>query len=278
MKTWLWMMALLGACASDVGDEGDMTVDPNAEDPGAIADTPPSADWTIVGNGVAYRQVNTGNGVLIAYGGYSAKLEYSAAWAEELVDAKLGGADVGHIYAVKGPQDASYSAREIGNTKLRAHLKALAGADGQIYIVAHSSGSFVAHELFGQAHNATDTTFLARISYANLDGGGTGLSNQIVDELGAATFVYARDPVKGRSQNAGSAIALATAYVMQGATKFEVTVNDTGCASGAGWCLHDVVITHRPHNPLSYDLARDYTDFVNRPVTTEYLDPLLPTP
>lgn len=280
MKTWLLLLAVLGACEFEQDAPGvdDSSEEEGGVDDGFIADTPMSPSWTTVGNGVAYEQVNTGDAVLIAYGGYSAQLAYSAAWAEELVDAKLGGAGVGHIYAVKGPADASYSAREIGNTKLRAHLKALANAGGPIYIVAHSSGSFVAHELFGQAHNAGDTAFLARISYANLDGGGTGLSNQIVNELGAATFVYARDPVAGRSQNASSAIALAAAYVMQGATKFEVTVSGTGCASGAGWCLHDVVITHRPHNPLKYDLARDYTDFVNRPVTTEYLDPLLPMP
>lgn len=280
MMKWLLLAAVLGACASE--DAGDMMVDPDAGDPGVFddgkGDSPPGADWAMVGNGVAYRQVNTGSAVLIAYGGYTAKLEYSAAWAEELVDAKLGGAEVGHIYAVKGPKDASYSAREIGNTKLRAHLEALADAGGPVYIVAHSSGSYVAHELFQQAHAAADTALLARISYANLDGGGTGLSNQIVDELGAVTFVYARDPDKGRSQNGGTAIALAAAYVMQGATKLEVLVTDTGCASGAGWCLHDVVITHRPHDPNSYDLARDYTDFVNRPVTTEYLDPLIPMP
>ena len=39
-----------------------------------------------------------------------------------------------------------------------------------------------------------------------------------------------------------------------------------------------VLITHRPHNAHSYDLARDYTDFVNRPVTTEYLDGLITLP
>ena len=49
----------------------------------------------------------------------------------------------------------------------------------------------------------------------------------------------------------------------------------TGCHDGAGWCLHDVVITHRPHDHETFDLADDYTDFANRPVTTEYLDPLL---
>ena len=59
---------------------------------------------------------------------------------------------------------------------------------------------------------------------------------------------------------------------------FEVVVPATGCVNGAGWCLHDVVITHWPHNHQTFDLARDYTDFVNRTPTTEYLDPLLPPP
>jgi hypothetical protein len=36
-----------------------------------------------------------------------------------------------------------------------------------------------------------------------------------------------------------------------------------------------VVITHKPHNPLRYDLARDDTNFTDRTVTTEYFEPLL---
>jgi len=237
------------------------------------------AAWTSVGFGVAYQQVTAGPGVLIAYGGYSAKLSYSAAWATELVDAKLGGVDVGHVYAVKGPQDAGYGAREIGNSKLRAHLLALGDSDVPIYIVAHSSGSFVAHELLGQLHRAGDDATLSRIAYANLDGGGSGLTQSIAESLGALAFVYAQDPTlgSGLSQNSGSAIALGAAYAMHGSAH-KVVVPNTGCASGAGWCLHDVVITHRPHNRFSYDLARDYTDFVNRPVTTEYLDALIPSP
>jgi hypothetical protein len=39
-----------------------------------------------------------------------------------------------------------------------------------------------------------------------------------------------------------------------------------------------VLITHRPHNHQTYDLADDYTDFTNRPITTEYLDTLVPAP
>ncbi len=272
---------LLGACAAEEpghSEEAEFPA-PDAVYDDGTSDGPPNRDWAMVGNGVMYQQVNSGNATLIAYGGYSAKLAYSGAWAEELVNAKLGAADVGHIYAVKGPADPGYSAREIANTKLRAHLKALSTATGPVYIVAHSSGSFVAHELFQQSHAAGETELLARISYADLDGGGAGLTATIVGELGAVRFVYARDPLlaSGRSQNAGAAMSLANTYAGQGATLFEVTVPNTGCNSGAGWCLHDVVITHRPHDPQSYDLARDYTDFVGRPVTTEYLDGLLPS-
>ncbi len=234
----------------------------------------PLGAWTGIGVGVAYQQVTTGGAVLIAYGGYSAKLSYAAAWATELVDAKLGAVDVGHVYAVKGPADAAYAAREIANTKLRAHLLSLA-AGTPIYIVAHSSGAFVAHELLAQAHAAGDTELLSRIAYANLDGGGSGLTTTIVAALGAITFVSARDPAAGRSQNSSTMRALGTTYAAYGSA-FEVVVPGTGCQPGAGWCLHDVVITQRPHDPSTYDLSRDYTDFVDRPVTTAYLDPLLP--
>jgi hypothetical protein len=237
-----------------------------------------AADWTSIGRGVAYQQVNAGPAILIAYGGYSARLSYSAAWATALVDAKLGAAGVGHVYAVKGPDDPGYAAREIANTALRAHLATLADDTAPIHVVAHSSGTFVAHELFAQIHAAGNVALLSRISYANLDGGGAGLTTAIVAGLAKIVFVYARDPTleSGLSRNSGSIRSLGVTYAAYGET-FEVTVPDTGCASGARWCLHDVVITHRPHNPRSHDLANDYTDFVDRPVTTEYLDLLIPT-
>jgi hypothetical protein len=270
MHRYVLVAVTLAACAGDPEDMPDELDDGAGLDDGK-GDSPLGSDWTALGTGVAYQQVNTGPAVLIAYGGYSARISYSAAWASELVDARLGAADVGHVYAVKGPIDAGYAAREIANTKLRAHLSTLSG-DARIYIVAHSSGSFVAHELLAQLDAAGDTATLARIAYANLDGGGSGLTPRIVDRLAAIAFVHARDPAAGRSQNSSTAIALGNAY----GGAFEVTVPGTGCAAGAGWCLHDVVITHRPHNRFSYDLARDYTDFEDRPVTTEYLAALLP--
>jgi hypothetical protein len=236
-----------------------------------------AAAWTSIGRGVAYRQLNAGPAILIAYGGYTARIGHTAAWATELVLAKLGAADVGHVYAVKGPADSFYSTREIANTALRAHLATLGGLTAPIYVVAHSSGTFVAHELLTQLHAAKNVALMSRISYANLDGGGVGLTTEIVAGLSNITFVYARDPTlqSGLSHNSGTIRSLGATYAAYGKA-FEVNVPNTGCASGAAWCLHDVCITHRPHNPKHYDIANDYTDFVDRPVTTEYFDLLIP--
>jgi len=261
-------LALAACSAEDEEDYSDL------DDIDAIAGKADGfSDWQLVGTGVAYLQVNTGHGVLIAYGGYTARLSDSAAWASELVDAKLGAADVGHIFAVRGPADAAYAAREIANTKLRAKLATFDDGAAPIYIVAHSSGSFVAHELLGQVTNA-NPALLGRISYANLDGGGSGLTSTIAGALAHLELVYARDPAAGLSRNASSMTSLASTYAPE-ATAFEVRVPGTGCQVGASWCLHDVVITHRPHNSSTFDLAHDYTDFVGRAATTEYLDPFL---
>ena len=230
-----------------------------------------TSQWTLVGTGVAYEQVNTGKAIVIAYGGYTARLGDSASWATELVNVKLGAEDVGNIFAVRGPADASYSGREIANSKLR-HLLATLDGSAPIYVVAHSSGSYVAHELFEQLANAGDTDTLARIEYHDLDGGGTGLTSAIVASLGLVQFVYAHDAAAGYSHNASFEQVLAQDYAPK-ATAFEVTVDGSGCNTGATWCLHDLLVTHRPHNPASYDLADDYTDFTNRAVTDEYFAP-----
>jgi len=141
-------------------------------------------------------------------------------------------------------------------------------------IVAHSSGTFVAHELLEQLDANGNSEILSRISYANLDGGGSGLDDDIASELGKLEFVYAHDPAAGYSENHATAKALAAAYAPK-AHAFEVEVTGTGCHSGAGWCMHDVLITHEPHDHDSYDLADDYVDFANRAPTIEYLEPFI---
>ncbi len=263
----IFMLMVLGACAADppANDFSEPTGDDGQADV-------PGDGWTGIGLGVEYQRVNTGNAILIAYGGYTAHLSYSAAWASELVDAKLGAEEVGQIYAVKGPADASYSGKEIANSALRAHLATIDDGTSPIYVIAHSSGAYVANELLGQLYRAGNTGVLARIDYSCLEGGGAGLDQDIADSLHAIQFVYARDTslVHGYSENAGAEQALAMEYAPH-ATSYEVIVPGTGCDDGAGWCLHDVVVTHKPHHSWSYDLADDYTDFVDRPVTIEYL-------
>ena len=265
------LLALLfGACSAPAPDVPPASnMDPNAGGVGGGKEDSPGDGWLGIGYGVEYQEVNTGTAIVIAYGGYSAHLAYSAGWANELVDAKLGGEGVGRIYAVQGPRDPGYDAKEIGNSKLRAHLRTIDDGTSPIFIVAHSSGTYVAHELLDQLYAAGQTSVLARISYWNLDGGGSGLTDEIVASLHGITFTYAHDPTlsSGYSENNSTARALAEEY---GTTPFEVTVSHTGCNNGAGWCLHDVLITHRPHNASTYDLADDYTDFANRPVTIEY--------
>ncbi len=272
----------LSACTANVDSHqlANPPMDDGADGAGVgpmMPDVGLGSDWASVGYGVAYQRVNTGNAILIAYGGYSAQLSYSAGWATELVNAKLGAVGVGQIYAVQGPEDPGYDAKEIGNSKIRKHLPTIDDGVSPIYVVAHSSGSYVAHELLDQLESAGTDAVLTRIGYADLDGGGSGLTTTIVDKLRAMTFVYAHDPTlsEGFSENSSTAMELGDDYAPH-ATTFEVTVPNTGCDNGAGWCLHDVNITHRPHNPDHYDLADDYTDFVNRPPTIEYLDTLIP--
>ena len=202
---------LFAACSVDATEPDDPFP---GDDLGGGKEDSPGMGWTGVGLGVEYQRVNTGNAILIAYGGYSARLSYSAAWASELVDAKLGALGVGQIYAVQGPRDPGYDAREIGNSKLRTHLARIDDGTPPIYVVAHSSGSYVAHELLEQLHAAGNTAVLSRIAYADLDGGGSGLTTEIVDTLRHVTFVYARDPAlsDGYSQNASTAMVLQSSY------------------------------------------------------------------
>jgi len=270
MRSMLAVVMVLGACGADA---------PSSDEdfgPGGGKEDSPGDGWTGVGYGIEYQRVNTGNAIVIAYGGYTARMSYSAGWASELVDVKLGAAEVGQIYAVQGPADPGYSGLEIGNSHLRAHLATVDDGVSPIYVIAHSSGSYVAQELLGQLHRAGSTDVLSRITYACLEGGGSGLDQAIVDSLAQITFVYAHDPTlqHGYSENTSAEQSLGSDYAPK-ATTFEVVVSSTGCDDGAGWCLHDVVVTHRPHKSWTYDLKDDYTDFDNRPLTTEYLDPLV---
>ncbi|MBX3191888.1 MAG: hypothetical protein KF819_33160 [Labilithrix sp.] len=273
------LAACVPGCAAET-DEDFPEVEQSADAITAAEKT--CAGWESVGLGISYRNTGDGDGIFIAYGGYSVHGTWSCAWSEALHAARLEGLGVGHIFAVKGPRDVGYNAAEVGNSKLAARLVAggeggLAGKAPFILIAAHSSGAYVAHELLNQLYNPSRPVDAAdltnrKIVYANLDGGG-GLSSRVIGKLRRVAFVWAEDTTlrAGRSSNWSTMVALGSA---NGNTALRIQTDRTTCNSGAKWCLHDAVITTKPHDPNRFDLARDYTNFVGRPVQTKWVDAL----
>lgn len=178
---------------------------------------------------------------------------------------------------VRGPSDAGYANKNIANMRLAAHLVGTRGAAAPFVLVgAHSSGTYVAHELFAQVFGGAHDPQHAledKIVYANLDGGGSGLDTRILSLLRKIAFVWAEDTTlsRGRSTNAGGMEALGDAH---GDSGLRLVVDRSGCRASAKWCLHDLLITTRPHGPDRFDLARDYTDFVGRPVQIGWISAL----
>jgi hypothetical protein len=211
--------------------------------------------WTNVGNGIHGTTVGSGPNVLVVYGGYTATDADSEALSLQYVSAQMGALGVGHVYAVRGPEDASYSAREIGNSSLAAQLAGMVSSIGFVAVVAHSSGAFVADELFTEA----SAQVLSKIVYFDLDGGSWALNDTLVGEMAGVYFCNAHDSVAGESANYSAIVSLHADFP----ASHYYTVNSTGsgCNVGAQWCLHDTLITTRPHNPATFDLDLDYVDF-----------------
>lgn len=260
------------ACGCSGGDGADDEAANSGDEASAL-----TAGWSSLGNGVAYKATDAGDGVFIGYAGYSVSLDRSAAWVDALLAARLRALHVGHVYAVRGPSDAGYRNRDIANAKLAAHLVAGPGDHAPFVLVAaHSSGSYVAHELFGHVFEGQldpAHVLAEKIVYANLDGGSGGLDAHVLSSLKKIAFVWAEDTTlaHGRSANAGGMESLGEDH---GRSGLRLVVDHSGCHSGAKWCLHDLLITTRPHDPNTFDLVRDYTDFAGHPVQAGWIHAL----
>jgi hypothetical protein len=282
-------LGVLAACGAGPLEDDDPEL---GESESALAPLDPEVDdevtrtpWQPIGFGVTYKPFGeqpARPNVLLVYGGYTAQDEWVQRWANELLRVKGEALGIGHLYAIKGPNQAGYANREIQNSKLAAHL-ALEGRAANatsLVTIAHSSGTYVADELLRMLRDGTggipqDT--VGKVDLFNLDGG--GVSNPtLLRQLSSAYFVLACDRAIGRcSHNASGMRSLGAQYASLGGA-FEVNATGSGCsrtASGGLWCLHDTVINTRPHNPAMYDLKRDYTVFTGgRALVTSYLDPL----
>jgi hypothetical protein len=171
--------------------------------------------------------------------------------------------------AVKGPDDPRYLMRnDIANSQIAAELTGRRSGKtyGTVVVIAHSSGAYVAEELLSQL--APTNGALGKVRYYDLDGDARDLA-PVRASLERVRFVYAKDGAL-LSRNAG---AMQTAAAAAGIQPFVVDASSSG---GSGCltanCLHDAVILRKPHNPNTFDIARDYTMFsADRPVVTSYL-------
>lgn len=226
------------------------------------------------GYGVAFKDAHNprGENVFIGYAGYNITRAGACAWATELYKAVLRDKGVRYVYCVQGPADPLYSQYEIGNTKIGARLLTQVGPKTKFALVlAHSSGSFVAHELFYQLTTESDPQGVTqgKIVYFNLDGGAGGLDQPIVQRLRKAYFVAAHDGVTVSPNYDGMAAAGQT-YAAAGGF-YDLDAAGSGCAVMAKWCVHMTLINTHPHD-LANPSAADYTDFNGRPVARAFLD------
>ena len=230
--------------------------------------------WTNIGAGVQYVKTGNslGNEIFIGYAGYSVQQTWANTWVKAMYERRLWELGIGHLYSVKGPKDSTYSGLEIGNSSLSTDLLNIASQAKRIIIVAHSSGSFVAHELLEQLYNSGKDKgeTESKILYYNLDGGRSGLNSNIVNKLAKMYCVYVSGS-KGNSANTNTMKQLGSSYGNK-AQSLAIDGSSSGCANGAKWCLHDVLINKKPYNSHTFDLKNDYGSInSSHPVNVEYL-------
>ncbi len=230
-----------------------------------------------VGHGVAFRDTknSVGENVFVGYAGYQVNLAAAEAWVDALHQASLAVRGVRYLWAIQGPNDRTYANLEIGNSKIVAAMLPVVGPRTRFVLVAgHSSGSFVAHELLAQLAGGIDPQDVTagRVVYFNLDGGATGLTTRSVGRLRHAYFVAAHDGRTGTdSPRMATMRSLGATYASAGGY-WQDDAGDSGCHGGASWCVHDALITTRPHAPANASSQLDYSDFIGRDACHSWIE------
>lgn len=237
-----------------------------------------ASDEENIGYGIATKDTQNplGEDVFVGYAGYGISLDASKAWVRELYRTVLRERGVRYVYAVQGPKSVAYTELEIGNSKIAAALQTRVVPGSEVILAAHSSGSYVAHELIRQLATGLDPTGVTdgKVVYFNLDGGSSGLTTDGIQRLRATYFVGARD---GTTSSPNNGVMLGAANTFPDDSEyFEMDVTGSGCAAGGTWCVHLTLINTLPHDAVNGAGELDYTDFAERPVATEYLTLLAP--
>jgi hypothetical protein len=262
--------------AREAAPAQDSAAPPEAEAAAPIPDVDqiPWSTGASVGYGVASKDTENplGDSMLLAYAGYNVDLAQAEAWATALYKATAMARGVRYIWAIQGPSDPLYSQLEIGNSKIAEALVPLVGSGTHfILVAAHSSGSYVAHELLEQLATGADPSNVTdgKLVYFDLDGGG-GLTQAAIDRLRNLYFVSSHDGTT-LSPNYSGMSSLGSTYASKGGF-YDNDADAAGCDPGATWCVHMTLINTKPHDPTAANTALDYTDFASRPVCTSYID------
>jgi hypothetical protein len=241
---------------------------------------PTSLPWQTgsqFGYGVAFKDTKNpaGENIFIGYAGYRVSLSSAEAWVGALHEASLAARGVRYLWAVQGPNDRTYANFEIGNGRIVATLLPLVGEKTRFVLVAgHSSGSFVAHELLGRLAGGMDPSGVTagRVVYFNLDGGGDGLTTASVGRLRHAYFVAAHDRITDTDSPRLTVMrSLGATYASAGGY-WQDEVADSMCQVGARWCVHDTLITTRPHAKSRASAQVDYSEFDGRQPCHAWID------
>lgn len=251
--------------------------------PGVAAAELP-APGPAVADGVHCDGGDVARGGVIAFAGWRVPADLAWGWMQALAP-HAGLADTALRCAVRGPQDASDRREDLDTAAFARWLAALAAAGAParpVVVVAHSSGSYVAHRwlrhLRGQGE--AGRALLARIDYYNLDGdigsGERALDPDLIVELASVQAVLAVNADGGESANATAMRALVAAAPQR--VRLRVLEATPGaCAPaperGARWCLHQTLITPRPARREGFDVPADYAAAARGAVQPAWLRP-----
>jgi hypothetical protein len=135
------------------------------------------------------REDDGGGGVAVLCAGYRVDEAGARAWAAGL-SPDLAALGVRWIVAVRGPSDVGYAKKDLATAHVADVVTSLVRASGgDVLVVGHSSGSFVAHALLA-ALSGVDPE---RVAYADVDGGRDGLDGPALAHVRRAWLVTGRD-------------------------------------------------------------------------------------
>jgi hypothetical protein len=221
--------------------------------------------WVRLGRGIAMKDLgpNAGSNVFVGYSAWHVEVSSARTWVKTLWHSSLRDLRVRYVFAVRGPTDPGYrERREIANGRIARKLATIVTGDAVVLVAAHSSGTYVAHDLFQRVLLSSASYFRnlrRRILYWNLDGGLTGLDPAIIARLRHVWFVWALNPLTHtRSANASAMLIGAERYR---ADLLQLDASQSRCYTNAVWCLHMTPIVSVPHNRATGSAHFDYSAF-----------------